>query len=239
MQRTFSYSSQQYGASTPPPSSSSGTTTTTGSSSSISPVNSGSSVSPSQQKQALKKKLNYLKIERKEKKKAYVKDSIMATEYADACRKLIAKFKTIQPIVSADVPDIERFMKEYRLDCPAATNRLLKVGVPATVEHGGKDPNQTAPTVKLIAQATQYFITVMDTIKLGLLAKDQLAPILVDLMDSLNSLHIKDFEGKTKIRDWTVTFNQMKAHESIDEDQARQLYYDIEQAYNQFHKVLQ
>ncbi|KAG2382206.1 hypothetical protein C9374_005408 [Naegleria lovaniensis] len=221
MQRTFSYSSQQYGTSTPPPSSS-GVPSTASSSSSISPVNSGSSsVSPSQQKTGSQEKVKLFENRKEREKyenmaelyslivsverleKAYVKDSIVANEYAEACRKLIAKFKTIQPIVSADVPDIERFMKEYRLDCPAATNRLLKVGVPATVEHGGKDPQSS--TVKLIAQATQYFITVMDTIKLGLLAKDQLAPILVDLMDCLNSLHIKDFEGKTKIRQYNHT----------------------------------
>ncbi|KAL9644675.1 hypothetical protein ABK040_012329 [Willaertia magna] len=170
--------------------------------------------------------------------KAYIKDSIKADEYTTTCSKLIAKFKTILPMVTSDIPDMERFMREFKLDCPAATNRLLKVGVPATVEHGGKEATGDS-MIKLIAQTTQHFITVMDFIKLNLVAKDQIAPTLLELMDSLNTLTIKDFEGKSKIRDWIITFNQMKAHESLSEEQARQLSYDMEQAYGQFHKALQ
>ena len=258
MQRTYSYSGNNYSS----PSSNINMTTSSAMSSSPSPVQSStvrsspissSSISPTQKPQEKVKLFETRKdrekyenmselysliysVERLE--KAYVKDSIKADEYTKACSKLIAKFKTITPIVAADVPDIERFMKEYKLDCPAATNRLLKVSVPATVEHGGKDSSGESGA-KQIAQTTQYFITLMDSVKLGLVAKDQLAPMILDLMDSLNKLQIKEFEGKSKIRDWIVTFNQMKAHENLDDDQARQLYYDVEQAYNQFHKVLQ
>ncbi|EFC40085.1 predicted protein [Naegleria gruberi] len=262
MQRTYSYSGNVYSA---PPSNINMATSSSTMSSSPSPVQSSSTTTPtrtspissssptqkvSQEKVKLfetrkdREKFENMSelysliysVERLE--KAYVKDSIKADEYTKACSKLIAKFKTITPIVSADVPDIEKFMREYKLDCPAATNRLLKVGVPATVEHGGKDTSGES-TAKQIAQTTQYFITLMDSIKLGLVAKDQLAPMLLDLMDSLNKLQIKEFEGKLRIKDWIVTFNQMKAHENLDDDQARQLYYDVEQAYNQFHKVLQ
>jgi len=259
MQRTSSYVGNNYGATVPGQTS---TTPINNSLSSTSPINTSSpvnssmssSVSPSKQPSQERIKLYdnrkdrekyenmaelyslIVSVERLE--KAYVKDSIKADEYTQACSKLIAKFKTIRPIVSSDVPDIERFMKEYRLDCPAATNRLLKVGVPATVEHGGKDTVGES-TEKLILKVTQYFITTMDSVKLGMVAKDQLAPVLLDLMDALNTMQIKEFEGKSMIRNWVVTLNQMKAHESLDEEQARQLSYDIEMAYNQFHKTLQ
>lgn len=58
------------------------------------------------------------------------------TRYAKQCSKLISKFKAIQPIIKEYVPDVKQFMKDYKISCPAATNRLLVIGVPATVEFG-------------------------------------------------------------------------------------------------------
>ncbi|KAL0489358.1 vacuolar protein sorting protein VPS28 [Acrasis kona] len=166
--------------------------------------------------------------------KAYIKDAINATDYANACNKLIAKFKTIRPLVIQDVPDVEAFMREYKIDLPAAKNRLLKIGVPATVEHGG----QTDFNQRLIAQTTQHFITAMDSLKLDMHSVDQIQPLLNDLVDSLNKVPIKDFDQKNKLKQWLVTLNQMKASDELDDQQTRQLMFDLDGAYAQFHKSL-
>lgn len=34
------------------------------------------------------------------------------------------------------VPDPERFMTKYSMQCPMAITRLIQSGVPATIEHG-------------------------------------------------------------------------------------------------------
>ena len=34
------------------------------------------------------------------------------------------------------MPDVEKFMADYNMQCPMAAKRLIYSGMPATVEHG-------------------------------------------------------------------------------------------------------
>jgi hypothetical protein len=68
--------------------------------------------------------------------KAYVRDAVGSAEYEAACLDLIAKFKTLRTALRDDgVPDVEHFMATYRMDCASAAQRLLRSGLPATIEH--------------------------------------------------------------------------------------------------------
>jgi ESCRT-I complex subunit VPS28 len=68
--------------------------------------------------------------------KAYVRDAVRSEEYEAACLDLIAKFKTLRTALRDDgVPDVEHFMATYRMDCASAAQRLLRSGLPATIEH--------------------------------------------------------------------------------------------------------
>lgn len=80
----------------------------------------------------------------------------------------------------------------------------------------------------------------MDSLKLRLVAVDQLHPLLSDLMQCLNKVSglPTDFDGKTKIKNWLVTLNKMKASDEIDEEQARQLMFDLESAHGAFYRSL-
>lgn len=69
-------------------------------------------------------------------------------------------------------------LPHYQMDHPAALHRI-KVGVPATVEHSSEAGPETG---KWVAETTQSFITFMDALKLRLRAKDQLHPILQELV---------------------------------------------------------
>ncbi len=80
----------------------------------------------------------------------------------------------------------------------------------------------------------------MDALKLGMKAVDYIHPMLGDLMQSLNNVSSlpTDFEGKAKIRNWLITLNGMKASDEINEQEVRQLLFDLENANNAFYRSL-
>ncbi|KAI5987278.1 VPS28 protein-domain-containing protein [Pisolithus orientalis] len=127
--------------------------------------------------------------------RAYVRDSITAAE-------LLPQYMTMLKLVKDSIPSIKEFMTRYRLDTLAALHRI-KVGVPVTVDSSEAGPE----TGKWIAETTQNFITFMDALELRLRAKDQLHPILQELVT-----------GYTRL----ITFNGMKASEELTEEQSRQ-----------------
>ena len=135
------------------------------------------------------------------------------------------------------------------MECPRATERL-RIGLPATVEqahHGTPTPSapsaSTAPrgttaSGSLILTATENFITFLDALKLNLVSKDALHPLLSEVIQSVNKVTDRDFENRGKIIQWLITLNQMRATEELGEDQARELAFDIEQAYHGFKATL-
>jgi len=165
--------------------------------------------------------------------KAYVRDAITAEEYKNNCMKLINQFKAACNLTKDYVPDVKRFMQEYRLDCKAAEKRLIEEGIPLQ----GPKVDDTARTV---AETVQFFITLMDSLKLNLTAVDQIHPLLADLLDSICKISNlpPDWEGKIKIRTWLVSLNTMKAADQLNEQQIRQMLFDLESSYNAFHKSL-
>ncbi|KAJ7083648.1 vacuolar protein sorting-associated [Mycena belliarum] len=167
--------------------------------------------------------------------RAYVRDSITSAEYSPACTRLLSQYKTMLKLVGADVPSIEQFMSRYRMDHPAALHRI-QVGVPATVEHSSEAGPETG---KAVAETTQSFITFMDALKLRLRAKDQLHPILQDLVTGYARFKgSKDWEGRSRMVSWLITLNGMAASEEITEEQSRQLLFDVDHAYAEFFRSL-
>ncbi|GAA6010987.1 hypothetical protein JCM11491_005898 [Sporobolomyces phaffii] len=174
--------------------------------------------------------------------RAYVRDSVDAHQYAPACSRLLAQFKSIMKLVGDSVPSLDAFMQEYRMDCTAAAHRL-NVGVPATVEHSsgeeGSSGSGNGEHSKWVAETTQNFITFMDALKLKLRAKDQLHPLLTDLMSGYTRFKASsEWEGRPKILHWLITLNQMRASEEITEEQSRQMLFDVEHAYSEFFRSL-
>jgi len=165
--------------------------------------------------------------------KAYVRDAITAEEYKQNCSKLITQFRAALNLTKDSVPDIKRFMQEYRLDCKAAVKRLIDEGIPLVV-------NKPDDTARTIAETVQFFITAMDSLKLNMTAVDQIHPLLTDLFESLSKISnlSADWEGKTKIQQWLAIMNKMRASDQLSEDQIRQMLFDLESAYNKFHKSL-
>ncbi|KAF8552595.1 vacuolar protein sorting-associated protein 28 [Imleria badia] len=167
--------------------------------------------------------------------RAYIRDALTAAEYSPACTRLLSQYMTMLKLVKDSVPSIEQFMTRYRMDTPAALHRI-KVGVPATVEHSSEAGPETG---KWIAETTQNFITFMDALKLRLRAKDQLHPILQELVTGYARFKgSKDWEGRSRMVSWLITLNGMKASEEITEEQSRQLLFDVDHAYAEFFRSL-
>ena len=129
-----------------------------------------------------------------------------------------------------------------QLEVPRATERI-RVGMPSTAvtASSGSAPAPAATgntSGALILEATQDFITFLDALRLGLLAKDQLHPLLTDVIQSVNKVTDRDFENRGKIVNWLITLNQMKATEELSEAQARELELDINSAYQGFKSTL-
>ncbi|MQL75881.1 hypothetical protein Taro_008264 [Colocasia esculenta] len=178
--------------------------------------------------------------------RAYVRDLVSSADYEAECLKLITQFKTLSTSLRDAVPSVERFADAYKMDCPAALNRLLVSGVPATVEHRLAAMSTSAAaagsSAAAVAECVQHFITAMDSLKLNMVAVDQVYPLLSDLAGSLTKLGggilPPDFEGRVKVKDWISRLAKMGAADELTEQQARQLHFDLESSYNAFMAAL-
>lgn len=194
--------------------------------------------------------------------KAFLKDAIPEADYTEICERSLKQYKSIlaDETVTKAFVGLEEFKAEWdvssaalpclpstvltamQLEVPRATERL-RVGMPSTAVTASAS---SAPTPSaagntsgaLILEATQDFITFLDALRLGLLAKDQLHPLLTDVIQSVNKVTDRDFENRGKIVQWLITLNQMKATEELREDQARELELDINSAYQGFKATL-
>ena len=173
--------------------------------------------------------------------KAYIRSSIPEDAYTEQCQKLIAQFKTTEEGLKQskfDFADTKKFIRQYRIECPLAVTRLLEHGVPATVMHAATDSSRD--TTVLVAEATQFFITALDTLKLDQRAVDEIHPIMKDLVETVNKTAMLTrgaFDPST-LQNWLITLNSMRASEELDEDQLRQLTFDLEDSYNNFMSAL-
>lgn len=191
--------------------------------------------------------------------KAYIRDCVTPKEYTAACSKLLvqyrAAFKQVPElskklvsvnynavvnscclfvqVQSDQFPTIDAFARAFRLDCPAALERI-KEDRPITIK------DDKGNTSKCIADIVSLFITLMDKLRLEIKAMDQLHPDLRDLVDTMNRLSIlpSDFDGKEKVAEWLQTLSNMSASDELSDTQVRQLIFDLETSYNAFNKIL-
>jgi ESCRT-I complex subunit VPS28 len=170
--------------------------------------------------------------------KAFIRDSISQEDYTQQCLLLIQKFKSLRNIINMSV---DEFMEKYKLNCPAAKHRLMVMGAPETV----KKDKVGKVSGKDVAECTQYFITLMDTLKLEMKSVDQIYPQLTEVVNSINRIFStvteidRKYPEKKILINWLSTLNSMKADDDLDESQTRQLSFDLDRAYNKFHQVLE
>lgn len=112
-------------------------------------------------------------------------------------------------------------------------------GVPASIEHnagGGEEKGKELHVFHVV----QHFITTMDSLKLEMKAVDQLHPHMTDLADSINKVKNLPPENPAKknVFDWLLRLGKMRAHEELSLEDVRQMSFDLDAAYNAFHKFV-
>eukprot|EP00899_Mesostigma_viride_P004964 jgi/Mesvir1/14469/Mv05178-RA.1 len=149
-----------------------------------------------------------------------------------------ANFKTLKQTLNYTTDDVQHFMSEYNMRCPAAANRLLVSTVPATLEHAR--PRPADATALNVAEAVQHFITAMDNLRLNMVAVDQVYPLLNDLLQSLYKVPQlpPNFEGREKVKGWIATLSNMRASDELTESQVREMLFNLDNAYNAFMSAL-
>ena len=168
--------------------------------------------------------------------RSYARDAITDKEYTTECNKLISQFRLAEKAaLSKSQMTTETFMQLYQMDCPRASERLLRMGVPEPIRQVTGDSHAVT-----VAETVQHFITTMDAVKLEQRAVDELQPLLSDLMESLTKLPEtpNDFEPNRKVQKWLKKLNTMRAVDEIDDGDSRQLYHDLDSAYAEFTRYL-
>lgn len=178
--------------------------------------------------------------------KAYQKDALPESEYTEMCSKMIKQYQHIlsDKNVEREFKDLDSFMRAWDVQCPRAAE-TLRAGLPRS-EVYAPQASQTAPVPaaaagpsgSLILAATENFITFLDALKLNYVSKSTLHPLLSDVIQSVNKVTDKDFEHRGKIIQWLITLNQMRTTEELSEEQAGDLAFDMEQAYNGFKSII-
>ncbi|XP_045762523.1 vacuolar protein sorting-associated protein 28 homolog [Maniola jurtina] len=166
--------------------------------------------------------------------KAYMRDCVRAQEYTAACSRLLVQYRVaFKQVQGDDFPTIEAFVTKFRLDCPAALERIRE-NKPNLIKDDKGNTN------KYIAEIVSLFITLMDKLRLEFRAMDMIQPELRDLRDTMDRLEMlpEDFEGKLKVQEWLDKLSEMSASDELTEGQVRQLVFDLESAYGAFNKVL-
>lgn len=177
--------------------------------------------------------------------KAYQKDALPEHSYTEMCSKLIKQYQAIlsDKNVEREFSDLDSFMREWDCRCPRAAE-TLRAGLPNTQVSaisaaGGNFSHGTPvggnnPSGAVILAATENFITFLDALKLNYVSKATLHPLLSDVIQSVNKVTERDFEHRGKIIQWLIKLNQMRTTEELSEEQAGDLAFDMEQAYNGF-----
>jgi ESCRT-I complex subunit VPS28 len=167
--------------------------------------------------------------------RAFARDAIDPKDYTEQCKKLISQFRLAERVLP-DSMTTETFMALYQMNCPRATERLLRMGVPEPLKSSSGNANHAA----IVAETVQIFITVMDAMQIKKREVFELHPLLSDLMDALTRLPDtpSDFEANRKVRSWLQKLNEMRAVDVIGDDDALQLEHDLNSAYAEFNRYL-
>ncbi|KAK3694639.1 ESCRT-1 complex, Vps28 subunit [Podospora appendiculata] len=176
--------------------------------------------------------------------KAFLKDAIPEADYTETCERSLKQYQSLvaDETVAKAFVGLEEFKAQWDLEVPRATERI-RVGMPSTALTAsyGPAPNASSggnTSGTLILEATQEFITFLDALKLGMLAKYQLHPLLTDVIQAVNKVTDRDFENRGKIVQWLITLNGMKSTDELSEEQSKELELNINQAYQGFKSTL-
>ena len=99
-------------------------------------------------------------------------------------------------------------------------------------------PTASTASAQSTILATENFITFLDALQLGIRSKDQLHPLLSEVIQSANKVTDADFDGRANIIKWLIKLNSMKAHEELSTEDKEEAKFEISTAYNGFKAMM-
>jgi ESCRT-I complex subunit VPS28 len=170
--------------------------------------------------------------------RAWNMDKLEDAEYTSICRKICSQYHTLVESFREFV-GLDRFVLANKLtsNCSLAVSRL-KLGIPGTEASNVGPAEKTVYAV--IANTTQSFVTAKDILELGYKDVDQLQPYIqevVSLLSRVPGLPVS-FRGHSLMKSWLMRLNQMNAHDSLVEEDTRQLSYDLDCAFRDFKEFI-
>jgi ESCRT-I complex subunit VPS28 len=200
--------------------------------------------------------------------KAFHRDMISNESYETILRRLLKKYRTIVAQLENSSSgagsshqlgkfSIDAFWADYGSKCSAARQRV-RVGHPDEVReqeaaaaaalvtsHQQQQQQQREKEKqfdpKIVLECGQFFITLMDCLKLQQTAVDQLFPILVDLVNSLKKLpkaHELLPSVLGKLESWVTRLTGMHPSDELNDRDTRELAFDLERGYQTFYQLL-
>lgn len=185
---------------------------------------------------------------------AFLKDYVTDKEkYTSTVMRLINQYKTLAgvfgkleehskalaelvPQVSSSRDNlVSAICRQFRLPAPAAADRL-QLGIPTTITHMPKVEAEQGPQARLVVEATGRFITIMDALKLNYKTKEQLHPLLSDLVVGVNELGV-DFDGKLGLVSWLIRLNKLEGE--LQPAESDDFLAALDTAYRGFYNLLE
>ncbi|KAH9598265.1 Vacuolar protein sorting-associated Vps28 [Trypanosoma melophagium] len=169
--------------------------------------------------------------------KAILRDLITQQQYDTTINRLLEKYKsTVSHLEQGSNPyytTIDSFWENYGSKCPAARTRIqLGFEVAKQQQQAGRvDP-------RLVLECGQYFITLMDSLKLQQTAVDQLYTLLTDLIQGLKRLNVEDLDFFQRLLSWKNKLDTMNASDELNEKDTREFAFVLERGYQAFHGYL-
>lgn len=167
--------------------------------------------------------------------KAHRRDSVNEKQYSDTVRRLLEKYKsTVTHLENSRNPfftTVDDFFDNYCSRCPAAR---------ATIKEG---PSGSAEThARFLARQSlecgQFFITLLDALRLQQTAVDAINPLLGDLLQGLSKLGLQKRDFYVRLMKWRSKLEGMNAADVLDDTDAREFAYDLERGYNSLRAYL-
>ena len=130
---------------------------------------------------------------------------------------------------------LDAFMQNYNLNhCQSAKSLITK----EKSNYGGEETDSNM--AQRVFAVTTSFMQPIDMLTLEIRSVDEILPAIRDVHSALNSMPKlpSDYQGVQKVGSWVTKMNSMAASDSLSEDDARQLKFDLESAMQSFNDVV-
>ncbi|GIX62748.1 vacuolar sorting protein 28, putative [Babesia caballi] len=173
---------------------------------------------------------------------AYVAGDSPKEEYEEVCAELLSLCRILEEATPNIFVD---FSKAHKMNCTLALSRL-KRGFPGAAAVS-KPPSHKPNESYLLFELSEHFITLVDSLKLGGRLVDELFPLLHELITCLGYVRALDTNVARavavapllgKLHAWHERLSAMSAHESLSENDLRQLTMDTEAAHGSLKTLL-